>query len=74
MPGIADDLGVAPPQGRSRTHNGRVTVRREVAFSALLSTLAAAAIGVGGFWAARTVATGEAIHQAEQATGCWLRR
>ncbi len=45
-----------------------MTVRREVAFSALLSTLAAAAIGVGGFWAARTVATGEAIHQAEQAT------
>jgi signal transduction histidine kinase len=45
-----------------------VTVRREVAVSALLSTIAAAAIGLGGFWAARTVATGEAVHQAEQAT------
>jgi two-component system, NarL family, sensor kinase len=45
-----------------------VTVRREVAVSALLSTVAAACIGVGGFWAARTVATDEAIHQAEQAT------
>jgi two-component system NarL family sensor kinase len=45
-----------------------VTVRREVAVSALLSTVAAACIGVGGFWAARTVATGEAVHQAEQAT------
>jgi two-component system, NarL family, sensor kinase len=45
-----------------------VTVRREVTVSALLSTVAAACIGVGGFWAARTVATGEAVHQAEQAT------
>lgn len=45
-----------------------MTVRREVAVSALLSTIAAAAIGLGGFWAARTVATGEAVHQAEQAT------
>jgi signal transduction histidine kinase len=45
-----------------------VTVRREVAVSALLSTVAAACIGVGGFSAARTVATGEAVHQAEQAT------
>ncbi len=45
-----------------------MTVRREVAVSALLSTVAAVGIGVGGFWAARTVATGEAVHQAEQAT------
>lgn len=45
-----------------------MTVRREVAVSALLSTIAAATIGLGGFWAARTVATGEAVHQAEQAT------
>jgi signal transduction histidine kinase len=45
-----------------------VTVRREVAFSALLSTAAAACIGVGGFWAAKTVATGQAVHQAELAT------
>ena len=45
-----------------------MTVRREVAVSALLSTVAAICIGIGGFWAARTVATGEAVHQAEQAT------
>ena len=45
-----------------------MTVRREVAVSALLSTVAAACIGVGTFWTARTVATGEAVHQAEQAT------
>lgn len=45
-----------------------MTVRREVAVSALLSTVAAACIGIGGFWTARTVATGEAVHQAEQAT------
>ncbi len=45
-----------------------MTVRREVAVSALLSTVAAACIGVGGFWAARTVAIGEAVHQAEAGT------
>ena len=45
-----------------------MTVRREVAVSALLSTVAAACIGIGGFWAARTVATDEAIHQAQAGT------
>lgn len=48
--------------------NGPVTVRREVARSAALSVVAIALIGLGGLWAAQTVATAEAVHQAQQAT------
>lgn len=56
------------PRARPRPHNGRVTVRREVAVSAALSAVAIVGIGLGGLWAARAAATSEAIHQAELAT------
>lgn len=46
----------------------QVTVRREVAKSAALSLAAITAVSVGGFWAARTAATQEAVRQAEAAT------
>lgn len=49
-------------------HNGRVTVRGEVARSAALTAAALALAGVGGLWVARTTATTEAIRQAEEAT------
>jgi signal transduction histidine kinase len=39
-----------------------------VAVSAGLSFVATAAIALGGLWAARSAATAEAVHQAEQAT------
>lgn len=45
-----------------------MSVRREVAKSAVLSLVAILAVSVGGFSAARTVATREAVRQAEQAT------
>ena len=54
--------------GRSAHHNGRVTVRREVARSAALTAAALALAGVGGLWVARSTATTEAIRQAEEAT------
>ncbi len=47
---------------------GPVTVRREVARSVALTALALALAATGGLWAARSAATSEAIHQAEQAT------
>ena len=43
-------------------------MRREVARSAALSLAAITAVTVGGFWAARTAATQEAVRQAEAAT------
>ena len=43
-------------------------MRREVAKSAALSLAAITAVSVGGFWAARTAATQEAVRQAEAAT------
>lgn len=49
-------------------HNGRVTVRREVAKSAALSVLAMVAVSFGAVWAARAAATQEAERQAELAT------
>ena len=45
-----------------------VTVRREVARSVALTSAALAFAAVGGLWTARSAATSEAIHQAEQAT------
>ena len=45
-----------------------MTVRREVAKSAALSLAAITAVSVGGFWAARTAATQEAVREAEAAT------
>ena len=45
-----------------------MTVRREVGRSALLSLVAVVLVTVAGFWAARTAATTEALHQAEEAT------
>ncbi len=57
-----------PPDRAPRGHNGRVTVRREVAISAGLSTATLLAIGLGGFVVARAVATHEAVLQAQQAT------
>lgn len=57
------------PRRRTRlSHNGRVTVRREVAKSAALSLLAMVVVSVGAVWVARAVATHEAEHQAELAT------
>lgn len=53
---------------RRPPHNGRVTVRREVAVSAGLSVVAFVGIGVGCIWAARAAATAEATEQAAQAT------
>lgn len=47
---------------------GPVTVRREVARSVALTASALALAAIGGLWAARSAATSEAIHQAEQAT------
>lgn len=54
--------------GATAGHNGRVTVRREVAKSAVLSLAAITAVSLGGFWAARTSATQEAVRQAQAAT------
>jgi signal transduction histidine kinase len=45
-----------------------VTVRSEVARAAALTGAAVALVGLGGLWATRSAATGEAVHQAEQAT------
>jgi signal transduction histidine kinase len=45
-----------------------VSVRSEVAKSAVLSLAAITAVSIGGFWAARTAATREAVRQAEEAT------
>ncbi len=45
-----------------------MTVRREVAKSAILSVAAITAVSVGGFWAARSAAAQEAVRQAEAAT------
>ncbi len=45
-----------------------MTVRREVAKSAALSVVAVLLISAGCFWAARTVATAEALRQAEEST------
>lgn len=53
---------------RRPPHNGRVTVRREVAVSAGLSVVAFVGIGLGCIWAARAAATAEATEQAAQAT------
>jgi two-component system, NarL family, sensor kinase len=56
------------PRAPETGHNVRVTVRREVAKSAALSLAAITAVSVGGFWAARTAATQEAVRQAQAAT------
>ena len=45
-----------------------MTVRREVARSALLSLVAILVVTVVGFWAVRNVATSEALREAEAAT------
>ena len=45
-----------------------MTVRSEVARAAALTAAAVVVVGLGGLWAARSAATSEALHQAEQAT------
>ena len=45
-----------------------MTVRSEVARAAALTGAAVALVGLGGLWAARSAATTQAVHQAEQAT------
>ncbi len=71
MPGLGADLTRPVPHPATtdgRAQNGRVTVRREVAVSAALSVVAVLGIGVAGLAAARSVATAEALRQAQQAT------